>query len=59
MLYHPTDVDELRERLQMAFSLPEDKRQTLGNAARAAMLPLTWDAHVADWMKLIGQSFGK
>jgi hypothetical protein len=43
----------------MAFSLPEDKRQTLGNAARAAMLPLTWDAHVADWMKLIGQSFGK
>ena len=59
MLYHPADVDELRERIQMAFALPQEKRQALGHAARAAMLPLTWDAHVADWMKLIAAGFGK
>ncbi|MFZ4596207.1 MAG: glycosyltransferase family 4 protein [Verrucomicrobiaceae bacterium] len=59
MLYHPTDVEELRKRITQAFTIPEAQRQMMGTKAREAMLPLTWEAHVADWMKLIQAGFGK
>ena len=53
MLYHPTKVEELRERIHTAFGVPDDERATMGSRARATMLPLTWDAHVSEWMKAI------
>jgi glycosyltransferase involved in cell wall biosynthesis len=53
VLYHPAKVDELRERIRIAFGVPEDQRTALGAEARATMMPHTWDAHLANWMKAI------
>lgn len=54
-LYHPAKVDELRTRLQQAIATPADQRAAMGVRARETMLPFTWDAHVAEWMKVIGK----
>lgn len=53
MLYHPANPEELRRRLNQALATPEEQRLAMGAAARETMLPHTWDAHVADWMKLL------
>ncbi len=54
MLYHPAKVDELRERILTAFAVPDGERAEMGRQARATMLPLTWEAHLADWTRVIG-----
>lgn len=53
MLYHPANVDEVRQRLIDALSTPEDQRISMGVSARDTMLPFTWDAHVGDWLRTI------
>lgn len=53
LLHEPQNAEALREALQSAFQLNPDQRDAMGVAARETMLPLTWDAHVAKWMKLI------
>lgn len=53
MLYHPAKIPELRDRINAAFAVPEAERAAMGAQARATMLPLTWDAHVGEWMKAI------
>jgi len=53
MLHHPANVDELREHITTAFAVPEAQRAEMGSKARATMLPLTWEAHLADWMRVI------
>lgn len=52
-LYHPTRPDELHRRLQDALATPPDQRAAMGARARETMIPFTWDAHVAEWMKVI------
>lgn len=54
-LYHPTQVNELQERLNEAFGMGESQRQQLALAARETMLPLTWSAHIKDWHQLIAE----
>ena len=53
MLYHPANVEELHQRIKIAFGVPEPERAALGREARATMMPHTWDAHVENWMKTI------
>lgn len=54
MLYHPAKVEELRARIVDAFAVPEAERAEMGSRARATMLPLTWEAHLDDWTRVIG-----
>ena len=53
MLHQPAQVEELRERIATAFAVPEAQRAEMGRQARSTMLPLTWEAHLADWMRVI------
>ncbi len=53
LLPQPMDADDLASTISKAIALPEDQRFALGARARETMLPLTWDAHVACWMKLL------
>jgi glycosyltransferase involved in cell wall biosynthesis len=55
ILYHPQRVDELEKKLNHAFSLSEEDRLAMGEKARLAMLPLTWDAHLAQWVEIMQQ----
>jgi UDP-glucose:(heptosyl)LPS alpha-1,3-glucosyltransferase len=44
----PDDADAVAGLMQEALRHP-----TVGSAARASVLPLTWDAHVAAWTRLM------
>jgi UDP-glucose:(heptosyl)LPS alpha-1,3-glucosyltransferase len=59
LLRKPQDEQDLHERLQQAFSLDEDERAAMGQRARETMLPLTWEAHVNAWMRVIGEVRGE
>jgi hypothetical protein len=59
MLYHPQKPEEITARLLQAFALPETQRAAMGTAARAAMLPLTWEAHLAGWLEAMEQLAAK
>ena len=53
LLHEPSNVEALRELLVNAFKVSTDERDAMGQRAREAMLPLTWEAHVAKWMVLM------
>ncbi len=54
MLYHPANVEELQTRIQTAFATSQADREAMGHSARETMLPLTWDAHLAEWDRVMG-----
>lgn len=56
LLGKPGDAEALAARLRTALGLPETDRGQLGMAARQTVLPLTWAAHVEQWIKLIGRT---
>lgn len=53
LLQEPANAEALRASIQQALAVPEDQRLAMGARARETMLPHTWDAHVACWMKLL------
>jgi len=60
-LVHPTPVRDggmLVDVLQQALHLPQSRRQEMGAAARETVLPLTWKAHLEQWMGLISNRLG-
>jgi UDP-glucose:(heptosyl)LPS alpha-1,3-glucosyltransferase len=52
-LHDPLSVSEILTLSERCLELDSGARQRMAEAARAKMLPLTWPAHVAKWMKLI------
>ena len=52
-LPHPSDPDEIADKIRQMVGLSLTERQALAHAARETMLPLTWEAHVERWEKLI------
>ena len=52
-LPHPSDPDEIADKIRQMVDLSLTERQALAHAARETMLPLTWEAHVERWEKLI------
>jgi glycosyltransferase involved in cell wall biosynthesis len=58
MLFHPKDVEELAGRIQHAISLSPERRSEMGMVARETMLPLTWERHIAEWMRVIEDTSG-
>jgi glycosyltransferase involved in cell wall biosynthesis len=54
MLYHPQQPVELAARIQEALALDETAREAMGRAARESVLPLTWEAHMAEWETVAG-----
>jgi UDP-glucose:(heptosyl)LPS alpha-1,3-glucosyltransferase len=54
-LYHPTRVDELASRLTQAIYMHPAQRQSMAEAARYTMLPLTWPTHVKGWQELFAE----
>lgn len=50
---NPEDSDALAAQLRVALSQPEAARQQLCSVARQTVLPLTWAAHLGQWVKVI------
>ena len=53
LLHHPSDPEELAAKLNDAIQQTGTGRLAMSHAARQTMLPLTWQAHLADWMSVI------
>lgn len=53
LLQNPTDHTELASLMSHALTVGTEERQRLSAAARATVLPLTWDAHVTRWEELL------
>ena len=47
------DPASISTELAAALATPEAQRQRMGQAARAAMLPLTWTSHATQWESLL------
>lgn len=58
MLFHPQEEYEISDKLQEALALPEEERSRMGKLARETMLPLTWERHVGEWMRVIESGAG-
>lgn len=55
LLKDSADKDELIGHLDAACSLGNEQRISIGDAARQRVLPLTWDAHSAQWEELFAE----
>lgn len=49
----PSRVDELSALLVRVLALPEAQRAAWGAAARETVRPLTWEAHLGAWLRLL------
>ena len=54
LLPHPSDPAEIAAKLAQMSALSEEARSEMRAAARRTALPLTWKAHLARWMEVIG-----
>jgi glycosyltransferase involved in cell wall biosynthesis len=52
LMPRPQQAEDLQTLLKRAFALDEEQRQSIGQQARATMLPLTWENHLAGWERL-------
>jgi UDP-glucose:(heptosyl)LPS alpha-1,3-glucosyltransferase len=52
LLRAPADAAALHAQLAAALTLEPEARSKIGSAARARMLPLTWEAHLEAWTRL-------
>jgi len=52
-LDRPHEPASIRASVDEALALADDRKAAMAKAARETMLPLTWPAHVARWMKVI------
>ncbi len=59
LLGNPGDAEALADQLRRALSQSEPARRQLGAAARKTVLPLTWAAHLEQWLRLIGHTAGQ
>ena len=55
-LKNPESVEALRAALERACGMSGRERLAMGQAARAKVLPLTWQAHVDRWAALIARA---
>jgi glycosyltransferase involved in cell wall biosynthesis len=53
LLRHPQEAASVFSTIQQACAMEESKRAALGGAARATMLPLSWQAHLTKWFDVI------
>jgi glycosyltransferase involved in cell wall biosynthesis len=53
LLGQPQDPNSINALLRRALAVPEEERLAMGTQAREAMLPLTWEAHLAGWTPLL------
>jgi len=53
LLTKPDDAGDIHGRIKAALATSSTGWDSLSKAARQAMLPLTWDAHLAKWMDAI------
>jgi len=56
LIRDPADPHQLGELLRFALSLPADRRDTIGAAARRTVEPLTWSSHLDAWETLCQQT---
>lgn len=59
LLTRPEDPEAVAAGLRHALAMTPGKRSALGRAARATVMPLTWDAHVAAWEMLCRRVLGE
>ncbi|MFN0125738.1 MAG: glycosyltransferase, partial [Verrucomicrobiales bacterium] len=52
LLRDPGSPAGLRAAMHHALALAPEARAQMGRTARATVLPLTWEAHVASWEAL-------
>lgn len=52
ILQRPQDAGEVFRAVKTALATPPDRMAELGAAARATVLPLTWQAHLSKWMSV-------
>ena len=55
LLREPEDRQAVLSTIQQALRTSTEKRHAMSEAARRAMLPLTWPAHLDKWMQAIGE----
>ncbi len=55
LLRDPSRPEAVATALRHALGLSTAERRALGDAARATVLPLTWDAHVDAWERVMGE----
>lgn len=55
LLTKPEDPGEVLSIVKRALATDATKHQQLSQAARATVLPLTWESHLQKWMKVIGE----
>ena len=53
-LNDPESAGEILTQAEKCLGSSDDERVKMSKAARQKVLPLTWEAHVAKWMRLIG-----
>ncbi|MGI9239867.1 MAG: glycosyltransferase family 4 protein [Verrucomicrobiales bacterium] len=53
LLPHPSDPDEIAQKVTKMLETPEPRRQKMGDLSRKKMLEQTWDKHVSDWESLL------
>lgn len=59
LLTRPEDPEAVAAGLRHALAMTPGERSALGRAARATVMPLTWDAHVAAWEMLCRRVLGE
>jgi len=55
LLTKPRDAGSVLATIQNALAMDEKTRRSLGELARETMMLLTWEAHLAKWMDVIGE----
>jgi UDP-glucose:(heptosyl)LPS alpha-1,3-glucosyltransferase len=55
LMKQPRDPASVLAVVQRALAMDEATRTKMGAAARETMLPLTWDTHLEQWMRVIGE----
>jgi glycosyltransferase involved in cell wall biosynthesis len=55
LLKEPTEPAAVLETVKRALASGEEGRARLGQAAREAVLPLTWEAHLHKWLAVIAE----
>lgn len=53
LMRDPQDVAALHDLIHRALATDEAKRVEMGQAARQTMMPLTWEKHLGEWMKVM------
>jgi UDP-glucose:(heptosyl)LPS alpha-1,3-glucosyltransferase len=58
ILGNPANSEQIAAELKWLLGRSEQQRRAMGAAARETVLPLTWAAHLGQWLKLIGNTAG-